>query len=175
MKGSHRTFERKGRSASWGRGVGVTDLGATGERMRGRVRVVGRHVVGVEVDGVKRQPRVGLVLIVRGHRARTVCALWEAGQVGVSGWHRETNTFRLGGMKLTTVAAVLVDLEEIELEDLTRRANCEKGVRTTRVRHRRKKKARQTRDWGRKGHEHTYIVRESEFGRVESTFWLCEI
>jgi hypothetical protein len=46
--------------------------------MRGRVREVGRHVVGVEVDGVKRQPRVGLVLIVFGDRAGSVCALWES-------------------------------------------------------------------------------------------------
>ena len=44
--------------------MGVTDLGATGERMRGRVREVGRHVVGIQVDGVKRKGRVGVVLIV---------------------------------------------------------------------------------------------------------------
>jgi len=43
---------------------GKTHFGATGERVRGRVREEGRHVVGVEVDGVKRQARVGLVLIV---------------------------------------------------------------------------------------------------------------
>jgi len=44
--------------------VGETHFGATREGVWGRVREEGRHVVGVEVDGVKRQPRMGLVLIV---------------------------------------------------------------------------------------------------------------
>jgi hypothetical protein len=43
---------------------GKTHSGATGECVWGRIREEGRHVVGVEVDGVKRQARVGLVLIV---------------------------------------------------------------------------------------------------------------
>lgn len=81
MKGSHRTSQ-KGGVSKWGKKSDRTNLGATGERMRGRVR----HVVGVEVDGVKRQPRVGLVLIVFRQRARTVCAL--CAQASVNG-HRE--------------------------------------------------------------------------------------
>lgn len=47
----------------------VDGSAAMGGKGRGRVRQVRRYVVGVEVDGVERQARVGLVLIVREHSA----------------------------------------------------------------------------------------------------------